>query len=109
MAYFFSRYNINHVIISYVLVAFTLTYAFPIHALDVSEVAFLYRVEKLVEKTWKLAKSENQDKMYTTIIDLKAELEASSSVKINLSKCMDDIEKELKKEGLHLQKTSLIK
>ena len=50
MVHIFSGNNINRVILFYVLVAFTLTYAAPIHAVGIANVAFLYKVEKLVEK-----------------------------------------------------------
>ena len=103
MACIFNRNNINSVILSLVLGTFTLTYAVPVHAqnfgIGLNEAAFLYRVEKLIEKIWKLEKSNNKDKMYDAIIDLKAELEGSCGVKIDLSKHMDNVEKELKNRG----------
>lgn len=73
MARFFNRHNFNSSILSFVLGTFTLTYAVPIQAqnFNIDEAAFLYRVEKLVEKIWKLEKSNNKDKMFATIIDLK--------------------------------------
>jgi hypothetical protein len=76
----FSRNNINRTILSVVLGTFTLTYAIPVQAAFVqfgfglNEAAFIYRVEKLVEKIWKLEKSDNKEKMYDAIIDLKSEI-----------------------------------
>jgi|GEM_PF-4328824 len=81
MAYIFNRNTINSTILSIVLSSFILTYAVPIHAqnygIGLNEAAFIYRVEKLRERIWKLKKTDNKDKMYDTIIDLKTELEGS--------------------------------
>lgn len=103
MARFFSNNNINRVILSILLGAFTLTFNVPIQAqqlaIGINEVAFVYRIEKLIEKIWKLEKSQNKDKMYEAIIDLKAELETSCGIKIDLDKHMDNLESELKKKG----------
>lgn len=106
MARIFSRHNINRFVISTVLSTFTLTYAVPVHAAPpqlgagFNEVAFLYRVEKLVEKIWKLEKSENKDKMYDTIIELKREIETSCGIKVDIDKHMDNLEKQLKNRGI---------
>lgn len=104
MAGLFCRNNINSTILSIVLSTFTLTYAIPVQAvpqfdIGLNEVAFLYRIEKLVEKIWKLEKSENKDKMYDAIIDLKGEIETSCGVKVDLEKHMNNVEKELKNRG----------
>lgn len=109
MAHIFSRYNINHFVLSTVLGTFTLTYGLPLHALPqssvgINEVAFIYRVERLIEKLWKLEKSDNKDKMYSTIVELKSEIEASCGIKVDLSKHMDKVEKELKNRGYNAPK-----
>ena len=104
MVTLFSRHNINRIVLSTVLSTFTLTYSLPLHAapqfnIGFNEIAFLYRIEKLVEKIWKLEKSNNKDKMYSAIIDLKSEIESSCSIKVDLNKYMDNVEKELKNRG----------
>lgn len=109
MAYFFNRNNINSTILSILLGSFVLTYAIPVHAqnygIGLNEAAFIYRVEKLREKIWKLEKTDNKDKMYDTIIDLKTELESSCNIKIDLNKHMDNVEKELKNKGFKASKS----
>ncbi|WP_075883568.1 hypothetical protein [Candidatus Protochlamydia sp. W-9] len=109
MASLFSRHNINRIVLFAVFGTFTLTYGLPLHALPqggigINEVAFLYRVEKLVEKIWKLEKSDNKDKMYSAIIDLKSELETSCGIKVDLNKHMDNVEKQLKNRGFKAPK-----
>lgn len=104
MASLFNCNALNRIILSAVLGTFTLTYAIPLQAapqfgIGFNEVAFIYRIEKLVEKIWKLEKSDNKDKMYSAIIDLKSEIESSCNIKVDLSKHMDNVEKELKNRG----------
>lgn len=109
MAHIFRRHNINRPILSLILSVFTLTYALPIHAMSqfdigFNEVAFLYRVKKLVEKIWKLEKSNDKDKMYEAIIDLKAEIEGSCGIQLNISEHMDSLERQLKSIGFKAPK-----
>lgn len=109
MAHIFSSHNINRVVLSAVLSTFTLTYAIPVYAvpqfgIGFNEVAFIYRIEKLVEKIWKLEKSDNKDKMYDAIIDLKSEIETSCGIVVDIPKHMDNVEKELKNRGFKAPK-----
>ena len=107
MVSFFNRHNISSLVIFTVLSSFILTHSTPLYAVSqfgmgINQVAFIYRLEKLVEKIWKLEKSENKDKMYEVIIDLKSEIEASCGVKIDLHKHMDTISR-----GLHGRNSAL--
>ncbi|CAF24334.1 unnamed protein product [Candidatus Protochlamydia amoebophila UWE25] len=45
---------------------------------------YVVRMEKLVEKLWKLEKSQDKDKIYSPIVDIKSEIESSCGVNIDL-------------------------
>ncbi len=98
----FRRHNINRALLPIVLTSFTMTYAVPLPAqqfqVNVNEIAFMVRLEKLVEK---LVKSDGKgiDKMVEYLVDIKNEVESSCNVKINVDKFMDDVSSELKKKG----------
>jgi hypothetical protein len=100
----FRRHCIHRALLPAVLTSFTLTYAVPLPAQQfqfqagLNEIAFMVRLEKLVEK---LVKSEGKgiDKMVEYLVDIKNEVEASCNVKINVDKFMDDVSSELKKKG----------
>jgi hypothetical protein len=100
---FFNYRNINVGIISTVLTSFSITYSLPVQALPFeigfNEVAFMYRMEKLVEKMWKLEKSADKDKMYEVALDIKREVEAASGRPIDLNQCLNQVENEVKKKG----------
>ena len=61
-----------------------------------------------MEKIWKLEKSDNKDKIYDAIIDLKSEIEGSCDIEVDLDKHMDAVEKELKKRGYKVSKKQLV-
>lgn len=98
----FRRHNINRALLPIVLSSFSLTYAVPLPAqqfnVNVNDIAFMVRMEKLVEK---LVKSDGKgvDKMVEYLVDIKNEVESSCNVKINVDKFMDDVGSELKKKG----------
>ena len=98
----FRRHNINRALLPIVLTSFTMTYAVPLPAqqfqVNVNEIAFMVRMEKLVDK---LVKSEGKgiDKMVEYLVDIKNEVESSCNVKINVDKFVDDVGSEIKKKG----------
>ena len=100
----FRRHCINRALLPAVLASFTLTYAVPLPAQQfqfqagLNEIAFMVRLERLVEK---LVKSDGKgiDKMVEYLVDIKNEVETSCNVKINVDKFMDDVSSELKKKG----------
>jgi hypothetical protein len=89
---------------SFILNSYCMTNAIPGQAnqfqVGINEVAFMYRLEKLVEKLIKLDKSSNKEKMYDLIIDIKSEIETSCGLSFNLSKCIDEIERLIKNSGV---------
>ena len=74
-----------------------MTYAIPTQAfviqMNYNDVAFMYRLEKLVAKLIKLEASSNTDKMYDLIIDIKTEIETSCGISCNLGQNMDEVER----------------
>lgn len=108
MVNLFTRYYINRSIVSLVLGSFSLTYVIPtqIAAIEFgfNEAAFLVRLEKLVEKMWKLEKSGNIDKMYETLIDIKTELEGYSGYRLDISNGLDQVEQKIKSSGVKVPK-----
>ena len=100
----FRRHYINRALLPAILASFTLTYAVPLPAqqfqfnLGLNEIAFMVRMEKLVEKLVK-AEGKGIDKMVEYLVDIKNEVETSCNVKINVDKFMDDVGSELKKKG----------
>lgn len=108
MPYFFDRRSTHNTILYFLFFTFTLTCTIPIHCQDcdirMNETALLYRLEKLVEKIWKLKKSQNKDKMYDAIIELKTEVESFCSVKISLDQQIGIIQNELKNRGYKIPK-----
>lgn len=108
MVHLINGYNLKRIIISSVLGAFILTQLSPIQAqainLNVKDASFIYRIEKLVQKIWKLEKSKDKSKIYEATIELKQEIETACDIKLDISKCMANVEKELKKQGHQLPK-----
>jgi len=97
----FSRHSINRVLLPVVLCSFTLTYAVPLPAVqfqaNINDVAFMVRLEKLVEK---LVKSESKgvDAMIGYIVDIKNEIEVSYNTTLNTDHYIDQVGKEIHKQ-----------
>ena len=104
MSCIFNRWHAHVGILSLILTSFSLTYAVPVQAqqfqIGFNEIAFVIRMEKLVEKMWKLEKSGNKDKMYDVALDIKQEVEVALGRQIDLNSSLDNIEKEIKKNGI---------
>lgn len=94
-------------ILSLALTTFCMTHAVPVYATQVNEVAFMMRVEKLVEKLKKMKKSTDSKKMMDLALDIKAEIESSYSVKFNLDDCFKTVESNLKANGVNVSKDKL--
>lgn len=105
MSRFFIHRYAHAGVISLILTSFSLTYAIPIQAvpptcqIGLNEIAFMVRMEKLVEKMWKLEKSGNREKMYELALDIKQEVQGALGKEIDLNKCLDSVENEIKKNG----------
>jgi len=69
-----------------------------------NEIAFAFKVEKLVEKVNKYKDRQDQKKLLDTMMEIKIEVEGYTGKKIHLDKELDKIEHEMKKRGGNLKK-----
>lgn len=111
MVSIFSRNNINRALLSATLVSFTLTYPIQVHSapppgINLNDVAFFVKLEKVVEK---LIKSEGKpiDKIIECFVDVKHEIEVHYNTKLDTEKYMKDVEKEFTKNGIKPPKKEL--
>lgn len=115
MDYFFKYTKFNNVFLLIVLITFSMaTLAIPLQAANVSpiglsEVGFGIRMQKLIDKCWKHYDNLNVEKLLGTTLDIKSEIEISTGKKIDLDQEFNNIEHELKKRGIPLQKEDLKK
>ncbi len=81
-------------------------HAFPSHemAVGANDIAFGFRIEKLIEKINKFKDKEDSKKLLDTMIELKIEIEGYTGQAINIDAQLDQIEKDIKKEGGKLKK-----
>ena len=92
---------------STLLSSFTLTYSIQLPAqqfpIRLNEVAFMVRLEKLVEK---LLKSQKKGTDYTlnTFVEIKQEIESNYNTTFNIDQYMDQVSKELNKQGVKTPK-----
>jgi hypothetical protein len=70
------------------------------------DVVVLARLEKLVEKLIN-SKNKSSDKIIDYVVDIKNEIELSFGIKFDLDKCFNDVEKELKANGISIPKKYL--
>lgn len=83
-------------------------YAFqPIHAVSLNDVAIALKFEKLIEKANKYFKAEDAKKLLEVLLDIKHETEAYTGQKIDISKSLDQVEKEIKAKGGKISKAEL--
>lgn len=110
MANLCGSYYINRAILSVVLLTFSISYSVPINAaqfqLGLNEVAFMVRMEKLVEKLVK-CKDKPENKIIENLINIKTEIESSCNVKFNLDQYMDQVSHEISKSGQKASKKQM--
>lgn len=111
MANLFTRYYINRSLLSLVLGAFSVTGILPASAiecdLNLTDVAFAIKMERLFEKFMKLEKSSRADKIFDTLLDIKQELEIYYGVQININQGLNEVEKRLKEQKINIPKKQL--
>ena len=110
MADIFNRHNINRVFLLIVLTSFTMTYAVPLPPVEfqvgINEIAFMVRLEKLVEKLVK-SESKGPDRMINVLVKIKNEIETTCSVSLDVTRCLDQIGNDLNKLGHKTPKKEL--
>jgi hypothetical protein len=110
MVNFRCRHYLNRALLSAVLTSFSITYAVPVQAqqfnFGFNEVAFLYRLEKQIEK---LMKSEGKgiDKIIEYFVGIKKEIETSYNTKFNIDSYMDQLVRDLNKQGVKTNKKQI--
>ncbi len=114
MVYFFNYYQFNRLLLSGVLVTFSMAIIAPPPAysqIDIgfNDIFFVVRMEKLVEKLWKYQEREDYNKLLDTMLDMKLEVEGYTGQKINIDKELDKIEIEIKKKGGKIPKKGMEK
>lgn len=69
-----------------------------------NDIAFCFKIEKLIEKINKYKDKRDANKLLETMIELKVEVESYTGKKINLEKHLDQIEQDIKNDGGKLKK-----
>lgn len=83
-------------------------YAFqPVQVVTINDIATALKFEKLIEKANKYFKAEDSKKLLETMLDIKHETEAYTGQKIDISKSLDQVEKEIKAKGGKISKAEL--
>lgn len=107
MVNIFRNHTLHRVFLPIVLSTFTLTYAVPLPAqqfnIGFNEVAFMVRLEKLVEKLVN-SKDKSIDSIAGYLIDIKQEIETSYNLKLDLNQYVDNVQKEVQKQGVKTDK-----
>jgi hypothetical protein len=106
---FRDRY-LNYFVLSTVLVTFSVTYSVPLPSVEfqagINEVAFMVRLEQLVEKL-KKSESKGSDSMIKALVDIQGEIETSCNVSLDVSRCVDQVGKNLNSQGHKTPKKDL--
>lgn len=101
----FFRYNrFNSFVLLSTLLTFSTATALPIdqynyQALGLNDVALVIKINKFIDKAKKYMDRQDQDKIIDLVLDLRDDVQAYTGNKIDISKHLDHIEKESKKQG----------
>lgn len=106
MVNIFRSFRLNTLCLCGTLIIFPIStvpqlHAFPSNQKNVgfNNIAFGFKIEKLIEKINKYKDKRDSNKLLETMIELKVEVEGRTGQKINLDKQLDQIEKDIKKDG----------
>lgn len=107
----FNRNCFNRLVLCSVFTSFTLSSSTPIYVAPVkletfAEAAFMFRLEKLVNKLAE-SKGKSSDKIIGYLVDVKREIESSYGLKFDLDRCMGEVENEIKRNGQKVPKNEL--
>jgi hypothetical protein len=98
----------NRVFLCGTLIAFSLvnipTPCYSQNNVGVNDVAFAYRIEKLLEKVKRSADKNDSNKLIDLMLDVKREVEVYSGTSIDLDKQLDAVEAEIRKKGTKIPK-----
>lgn len=108
--------SINRAVLCCTLGAFTVStvipfqvVASPVKAIDINlnDINFGIRIEKLIEKAKKYFYSKDSNKLTDIMFDIKNEIEGYTGQKINIEQHLDQIEKEAKARGKPVDKAHM--
>lgn len=115
MVNIFNTAKFNSVLLCGTLVAFSMTtISVPCHAaqgfnVNLNDVAFGIRIEKLVEKIIKLKDKGDSKRLIETMVEVKQAVEGYTGQNINLDKQLDQVENDMRKSGAKYSKTDMKK
>jgi hypothetical protein len=103
MANIFRNLNFNRILLPIVLSSFTITYTIPLPAqqlnFNFNEVAFMVRLEKLVEKLVN-SKDKSTESMVSYFVDIKQEVEMNYNINFNIDQYINRVQQEVQKKGV---------
>lgn len=110
-----SNSSINRFIICCTLGTFTTTTIVPLHVMAISkadninlnDINFGIRVEKLISKAKKCFDAKDGKKLMEAMFDIKHEVEGYMGQKIEIDKCLDQLEKEVQSRGQSIDKAHM--
>jgi hypothetical protein len=83
-----------------ILTTFSLTSSLPVYAqFNLNEAALLYRLEKLIEKIWKMEKKGKINDVLDIALDIKSEIETSYNVSLDIDTFFNQVERDVKTRG----------
>ena len=102
MANFIHSINLKCFFLITTLTAFSLTHAVN-PGINFNDVAYAVRIERLVDNL-KKSKNKSVDQIIDAFVDVKIELELSSQKEIDIEPFVKALDKDLKKDGVHVSK-----
>lgn len=113
-----ANFRLTHTVRNAVLYSTTLAFTFasisPVHgfqnqqvAVNLNDINLAIKFEKLIEKAWKYYKAKNSKKLIETMLDMKHETEGYTGHKIDINKCLDQVERGIKQKGSKISKAEI--
>jgi hypothetical protein len=109
-----SNCSINRFILCCTLGSFIFTAIAPLNAapagksnINLNDINFGIRMEKLIEKTKKSFGIKDSKKLMEVMFDIKHELEGYTGQKIDIDKHLDQVEREAKSRGFPVDKAHM--
>lgn len=103
MGCFYKFNGFQRLVLSIVLCSFSLAAVTPPSIYGqvnrgFNDVSFGVKIQKLIDKAWKYYDKLDGDSLLDVILEIKSEVESYTGKKIDISKEIDQIERDLKKE-----------
>lgn len=106
--------KLNTFVLSSTLGVFTLSSITPLYAvqrkeINLNDIGFSMRIEKLVEKINHFRDKADSEKLLEAMFELKMEIEGYTGKKIDLDKSLDQVERDVKSKGGKVDKSVMKK